>query len=111
RIAPDETSESLSLAAVDVTIAVQYLVDAGQAVFFRGYPRSGLMGFCDPAPDCPKILRVLYTHRGQPCVAQIADMAAATLPASGNRLTHPEQFDYVKDVVRRCADAAAAADA
>lgn len=79
------TLSDLPPAIVDVTTAVQYMVEAGRIIFHKGkewwcqrsrhcqhhrvlvltrtagYPKSGLMGFCDPAPGTDKDLFVLYS--------------------------------------------------
>ncbi|KAI9880053.1 MAG: hypothetical protein M1830_005785 [Pleopsidium flavum] len=41
----------------DVTIAVAALVDSGQLVIPRRMMKSQIIGFYDPAPLCPKVLR------------------------------------------------------
>lgn len=32
-------------------------------ICFPGYPKSGLMGFCDPSPAASKVLLVFYTFK------------------------------------------------
>ncbi len=49
---------------VDVTVALQYLVAEGRLVLHGGVPKSGLMGFADPAPHSEdKQLLVAYLHQ------------------------------------------------
>ena len=55
---------------VNVTVAVQYLLSDGKVQFYDGLPKSGLMGFCDPAPGQEKALRVEYVWKGRPYRAE-----------------------------------------
>ncbi len=52
---------------LDVTLALQYLVADGQLTLHGGMPKSGLMGFTDPAPhiktDGAKQLMIVYQHK------------------------------------------------
>lgn len=73
-------------AVIDVTIAVQYLCDNGKIVLHKGYSKSGLMGFCDPAPGAPKALLVYYTFQRQWYVATLSDSQGAVLPGRGSPL-------------------------
>ncbi|RMZ52146.1 hypothetical protein APUTEX25_001536 [Auxenochlorella protothecoides] len=68
----------------DVTVAVQYLVEAGKAVFHKGYTKAGLIGFCDPAPGTEKTLLVLFSYRGRCFRATLADTEGGILPARGD---------------------------
>ena len=49
---------------------------------WQGVARSGLLGFCDPAPDEAKALRVRYLWRRSPYAATIADKVPPTCEAS-----------------------------
>lgn len=53
----------LPAAVIDVTTAVQYLVNESHITFNAGYSKSGQMGFCDPAPGEDKMLVVYYVMR------------------------------------------------
>lgn len=50
---------------IDVTCALQALVQDSQLVVPPGRPKSGLLGFFDPALGRKKILRMRYTFRGR----------------------------------------------
>lgn len=53
---------------------------------WQGVARSGLLGFCDPAPGEDKALRVRYLWRRTPYAATIADQVAPRIEACGTTL-------------------------
>lgn len=76
--------------AVDVTIGVRYLVSNSAIVFYRGYARSGIMGFCDPAPGEDKVLLVLYEFEGRPFQASVHDFESGKLPSQSHHLSRDD---------------------
>jgi DnaJ homolog subfamily C member 11 len=46
--------------------------------------QSGIQGFYDPAPECPKMLRVRYDFRGRTHYAEIPDHVPVVLPLAGS---------------------------
>lgn len=72
--------------AIDVTVGVRYMVSNGAIVFYRGYARSGIMGFCDPAPGEDKVLLVLYEFEGRPFQAAVHDFESGKLPSQSHHL-------------------------
>ncbi|KAG8216501.1 hypothetical protein J3R82DRAFT_6617 [Butyriboletus roseoflavus] len=65
---------------VDVTIPLQALVHNSQLYVSNKVPKSGIQGFCDPAPKTPKSLRVRYMFRDQMHYAEIPDLVPIVLP-------------------------------
>lgn len=65
---------------VDVTTAVQFLVDGGRLELSRGVSKSGLFGFCDPCPGVRKELRVVYEHGGRRFARCVSDSEELKLP-------------------------------
>ncbi|KAN0085953.1 protein of unknown function (DUF3395) domain containing protein [Tylopilus felleus] len=65
---------------VDVTIPLQALVHKSQLYVSNKVPKSGIQGFCDPAPKTPKSLRVRYMFRDQMHYAEIPDLMPIVLP-------------------------------
>ena len=66
---------------LDVTVAVQFQVASGALVFHAGVAKSGLMGFCDPAPGQPKRLRVHYMYKGHLYRVELIDEVGLSLSA------------------------------
>jgi DnaJ homolog subfamily C member 11 len=60
---PKQKQKHLPASVIDVTTAVQYLVNESQITFNAGYSKSGQMGFCDPAPGEDKMLVIYYVMR------------------------------------------------
>lgn len=94
-------------AVADVTVAVQYMVEGGKAAFHKGYPKSGLMGFCDPSPSATKMLLVYYTFKGRPYRATLSDSEGATLPARGTAVTDGAEAEFVLQLATQLGAAAA----
>lgn len=65
---------------VDVTTAVQFLVDNGRLELNRGVTKAGLFGFCDPCPGVRKELRIVYEHGGKRFSVSAEDNEAVKLP-------------------------------
>eukprot|EP00887_Chlorella_sp_A99_P006975 scaffold2.g6975.t1 len=87
--------EEVPPAVADVTTAVQYMVEGSKVVFHRGYPKSGLMGFCDPAPTQPKLLLIYFTFKGRPYRALVSDAEAAVLPSRGAAVADAAEAAWV----------------
>ncbi|EIE26180.1 DnaJ-domain-containing protein, partial [Coccomyxa subellipsoidea C-169] len=73
------TGEAATLCAVhrpppwiDVTIALRFMVEDSRIILHK-VSKRGLMGFCDPAPDEDKHLRVRFLWHGRPYIATLAD--------------------------------------
>jgi DnaJ family protein C protein 11 len=81
----DRESIEIPAAVIDVTRGLQYLVDTATStvILHQGYSKSGLMGFCDPAPLSTKVLLVYYSYQGQVYLAKVADTEGAKLPGRG----------------------------
>ncbi|KAH7882365.1 hypothetical protein F5I97DRAFT_1931555 [Phlebopus sp. FC_14] len=65
---------------VDVTVPLQALVHNSQVYVSGKVPKSGIQGFYDPAPGCPKYLRVRYMFRDRMHYAEIPDLVPVVLP-------------------------------
>lgn len=65
---------------VDVTTAIQFLVDNGRLELNRGVTKAGLFGFCDPCPGVRKELRIVYEHGGKRSSVSAEDNEAVKLP-------------------------------
>lgn len=50
---------------LDVTYAVQCLVSDSQLELFEDVSKSGLMGFCDVAPNQEKMLKMQYLYKNR----------------------------------------------
>ncbi|EFN53601.1 hypothetical protein CHLNCDRAFT_58555 [Chlorella variabilis] len=96
-----EQGDEVPPAVADVTVAVQYLVESSKVAFHRGYPKSGLMGFCDPAPTATKLLL------GRPFRATISDTEGAQLPGRGNPVEDEAEADAVLQLATALGAAAA----
>jgi DnaJ family protein C protein 11 len=97
-------------AVIDVTLGLQYLVDSSTSsiILHQGYSKSGLMGFCDPAPLSTKLLLVYYSYQGQVYLAKISDTEGAKLPGRGSRESG-EAVELVEKIVMTGALASSAA--
>ncbi|KAL4442759.1 hypothetical protein ABPG77_006753 [Micractinium sp. CCAP 211/92] len=95
-------------AVADVTVAVQYMVESSKVVFHKGYPKSGLMGFCDPAPGAAKALLVYFTFKGRPYRTTISDSEGASLPARGVAVEREAEAEMVLGLATQLGSAAAA---
>jgi DnaJ homolog subfamily C member 11 len=93
---------TIPAAVIDVTLGLQYLVDnsTSSIILHQGYSKSGLMGFCDPAPLSTKLLLVYYTYQGEIYVAKISDTEGVKLPGRGKRVENGEQGDLVWKIVK-----------
>lgn len=77
-------------ACLDVTLALRYMTHNNRVTFHQGTSKSGLMGFCDCAPNEPKELRVLFLFNKEPLMATISDMEGAVLPDRGKAVTNQQ---------------------
>ncbi|KAF8136952.1 hypothetical protein EV363DRAFT_1394542 [Boletus edulis] len=80
---PTAVDEDTAGLHVDVTIPLQALVHKSQLYVSNKVPKSGIQGFCDPAPETPKSLRVRYVFRDQMHYAEIPDLMPIVLPLRG----------------------------
>lgn len=87
-----ETSSSSSTSAadqelpagwLDVTDALQYLVQSGKLELHPGIPKTGLMGFADVAPQGEKELYVAYCYKRQLYEKVVGDTELLRLPGAG----------------------------
>lgn len=67
---PSTLASDLPPAKMDVTIAVQHLVNNSEIIFHNDVAKSGLMGFCDLAPGQDKSLVIYYVWKGRPYKAK-----------------------------------------
>ncbi|KAJ6308725.1 hypothetical protein OIU76_018330 [Salix suchowensis] len=82
----DENKESAS-DIIDVTIPLNFLInDSGQLKLHEGVKKSGIMGFCDPCPGEPKLLRVEFTYGGKRFEVEVDDYAALLIPQESHRV-------------------------
>ncbi|KAL0958160.1 hypothetical protein HGRIS_000326 [Hohenbuehelia grisea] len=65
---------------INVTTALQALVNHSQLYIPGNRSKSGLQGFYDPAPSAHKTLRVRYRFRGRTHYAEYPDFAPIVLP-------------------------------
>jgi len=65
---------------VDVTTAVRALVNKSQLYIPGRQTKSGLQGFCDPAPKLPKALKIWYSFRGRGHYAEVEDSFPVVIP-------------------------------
>mmetsp|Transcript_24415 Transcript_24415/g.62061 ORF Transcript_24415/g.62061 Transcript_24415/m.62061 type:complete len:715 (-) Transcript_24415:112-2256(-) len=81
------SSQELPPPWLRVTSALQYLVTDSRLVLARGVPKSGLMGFTDPAPhmSCDKALYVAFSYKGHVYEAVVGEKDELVLPpGAGN---------------------------
>ncbi|KAF9689881.1 hypothetical protein SADUNF_Sadunf01G0138500 [Salix dunnii] len=72
---------------IDVTIPLNFLInDSGQLKLHEGVRKSGIMGFCDPCPGEPKLLRVEFTYGGKRFEVEVDDYAALLIPQESHRV-------------------------
>ncbi|PGH12416.1 hypothetical protein AJ80_06723 [Polytolypa hystricis UAMH7299] len=75
----DKDTES-SGEMIDVTIPMAALVDQGQLVISHKVIKSQILGFYDPAPLRPKVLRIRYLFSGQEHFVEVDDSEALMCP-------------------------------
>lgn len=90
--------KEMPLAVIDVTLGLQYLVDSSTSsiILHQGYSKSGLMGFCDPAPLSTKLLLVYYTYQGVAYMAKVSDTEGVKLPGRGSPVENAVEVELVK---------------
>lgn len=71
---------------IDVTTAVRALVNKSQLYIPGRQTKSGLQGFCDPAPKLPKVLKIWYSFRGRRHYAEVQDSFPVVLPLEDHLL-------------------------
>ncbi|KAG7668677.1 hypothetical protein KSW81_005436 [Nannochloris sp. 'desiccata'] len=98
----DQGEIDIPAAVIDVTLGLQYIVDnsTSSILLHQGYSKSGLMGFCDPAPLSTKLLLVYYSYQGQVYMAKISDTEGVKLPGRGNKVGGGESGDGEAELVR-----------
>jgi len=96
----DDASETMSSAAsnepppyVDVTRALQFMVDNDTLDLYENIAMSDLLGFCDPCPDEDKHLRVRYRYRRSLHEVTVKADTALSLPSPNHRLPEKLQID------------------
>uniref|UniRef100_A0A6N2K5J4 J domain-containing protein n=1 Tax=Salix viminalis TaxID=40686 RepID=A0A6N2K5J4_SALVM len=65
---------------------VSILVSKILAQLHEGVKKSGIMGFCDPCPGEPKLLRVEFTYGGKRFEVEVDDYAALLIPQESHRV-------------------------
>ncbi|KAI0827143.1 DnaJ-domain-containing protein [Trametes gibbosa] len=80
RYGPSEQDEGTDGLEVDVTVAVQALVNSSQLYIPGKRSKAGIPGFYDPVSGVPKTLRVRYKFRGRTHYAEIPDYLPVVLP-------------------------------
>ncbi|KAL2826004.1 hypothetical protein BDW59DRAFT_172102 [Aspergillus cavernicola] len=65
---------------VDVTIPVAALVDHGQLIISKKTAKFHILGFHDPAPLKPKVLKIWYQYHGKEHYAEANDAEGVTCP-------------------------------
>ncbi|PGG95122.1 hypothetical protein AJ79_10242 [Helicocarpus griseus UAMH5409] len=71
---------------IDVTIPVAALVDQGQLIISPRVIKSQILGFYDPFPLRPKLLRVRYRFSGREHMAEAWDSEGITCPMKSHLL-------------------------
>lgn len=71
---------------IDVTDAMQFLVEKGKIHISDGIDKSGMLGFCDVAPGKKKVLQVRYLFRGRLHEFRVGAEEEALAPLSRHRL-------------------------
>lgn len=82
-----------------VTAALQYLVTDSKLVLAAGVPKSGLMGFTDPAPhiDTEKQLYVAFSYKGHTYEAVVGDREELVLPSLSSGAVQPARVNGSTD--------------
>ena len=106
--AQGEDTDASPPPVLDVTAALRLLVSGGRLVLPPAPTRSGLLGFCDPAPGEPKALDVTYVHRGVPVRVRLADGAGVDLPAASPRVLEGSAADAARAAAEALAPGAGA---
>ncbi|KAL4886229.1 hypothetical protein BJY04DRAFT_178671 [Aspergillus karnatakaensis] len=70
----------------DVTIPVAALVDHGQLVISKKTAKFHLLGFHDPAPLLPKVLKIWYQYHGEDHYVEVNDTEGVTCPMRSHLL-------------------------
>uniref|UniRef100_A0A7S0UUC3 J domain-containing protein n=1 Tax=Polytomella parva TaxID=51329 RepID=A0A7S0UUC3_9CHLO len=99
---------------MDVTSSLQYLVAGGKLVLHPGVSKSGLMGFCDPAPGmagkelwiafkrCGGGLEVNEGANGKVCSTRITDIERLDIPTVAEGQVHVvSDPDFIARMRRR----------
>ncbi|KAH8521282.1 hypothetical protein H0E87_002363 [Populus deltoides] len=82
-----EVNKESASEVFDVTIPLNFLInDSGQLKLHEGVRKSGIMGFCDPCPGEPKLLRVEFTCGGKRFEVEVDDYAALLIPQESHRV-------------------------
>ncbi|KAL4864178.1 hypothetical protein BDV12DRAFT_205870 [Aspergillus spectabilis] len=71
---------------VDVTIPVAALVDHGQLIIPKKTAKFHILGFHDPAPLQPKILKIWYRYHGKDHYIEVDDTQGITCPMRSHLL-------------------------
>lgn len=78
---------------LDVTEALQYLVQNNKLELYAGISKTGLMGFADVAPDGEKELYVAYCYKRQLYEKVVGDMELLRLPGAGEPVCEADVAD------------------
>ena len=91
---PDEPKPAASPPPyVDVTRALQFMVDSDTLDLYENVAMCDLLGFCDPCPGEDKHLRVRYRYRRALHEVTVKADAMVSLPSADHRL--PEKLQTV----------------
>ncbi|EAS31026.3 DnaJ domain-containing protein [Coccidioides immitis RS] len=71
---------------IDVTIPVAALVDQGQLAIPSQVIKSKILGFYDPAPLLPKVLKIRYLFAGEEHAVEVNDTESVTIPMRSHML-------------------------
>ncbi|KAL3162704.1 hypothetical protein ABBQ38_008745 [Trebouxia sp. C0009 RCD-2024] len=89
---------------LDVTLALRYMTQDSRITFHQGTSKSGLMGFCDCAPNDPKELQVLFLFKKVPQMAVISDQEGAKLPDRGAPVTDQQVIEDLQAELEQILD-------
>ncbi|KAE8144661.1 hypothetical protein BDV25DRAFT_166295, partial [Aspergillus avenaceus] len=77
---PSKKSKPDDYEPVDVTIPVAAWVDRSQLVIPKTMAKFHILGFYDPAPLQPKLLKIWYTYHGKQHYVEASDSEGITCP-------------------------------
>ncbi|EEH49639.2 uncharacterized protein PADG_05718 [Paracoccidioides brasiliensis Pb18] len=86
QIGPTAVIDDYDECMIDVTIPVAALVDQGQLVISPRVIKSQIIGFYDPFPFRPKLLRVRYQFSGKEHMVEAWDSEGITCPMKSHLL-------------------------
>eukprot|EP00877_Chromochloris_zofingiensis_P007619 jgi/Chrzof1/310/Cz01g10230.t1 len=86
---------------LDVTQALQYLVNGSKLELYSGVSKKGLMGFADPAPSCEKRLYVAFSYQRQLFEKEVGDAEMLRLPGAGEAIKDPDHVQHLQQKLQQ----------